>query len=516
MIELFILTLVFIRLFKRDVAQPLQEIASQVEQRWPPEDGKTLTPIDLPKNHQFDEIGQFVTVFNRSLKLTSDYLSFLKEDSDKAYTLSKTDTLTGAQNLRGINQKLDEVIKNLQNHWLIAVIDIDSFSQFNDSFGHDRGDVVLAKLYLHIEESMGNSGFIGRLNGGTFVYITSSHEEGFSEPLHRLEKVTSLELNEMVLSSTYTLTCSVGVLRVQPHQYHDPRKLLTNANAALQKAKSSGRGCVKLFDRQLADSNTERQAIRIQLLDVIKNQSFELVYQPKIDMRDYQVVGCEVLLRLPDLPNKAPFQLIEMAEKTGLIVQLGSLILNKAITELESISSLLPRNFKISINASPKQLSSSAFQDAFIDIMKNSSLKMSQLDIEITEVTSLQEKPETYENFRWLSKQGCSLTLDDFGTGFSTMEYLIKTGFDQMKLDQSFVRSLPHDEKSVKVICGILYLADLFNLSIVAEGVETEEQEAWLLSKKVHIAQGFLYAKGINIKAFKNLLENKNSIRNTV
>ncbi len=513
-IELCILTLILIRLFKRDISQPIERIAAQLQQEWPPQEGHVPNPLPVPIQHKHDELGKLVFTFNKAIDLTYEYFSLLRQDTAKATLLSKTDPLTGAYNQRAIEHKLD-AIRHDDPGWMVAQIDVDSFAQFNDSFGQDRGDVALIKVYQQLQALLPDNTFIARLTGGTFVVMHQA-DQTKEALLLNLQKATSLSLSEEVVSSEYTLTMSIGVFWTDPIHNYSARKILNNANVALKEAKNSGRQCVRTFDNTLADNYSRRQATRIQLLDVIKTQRITLAYQPKINMETYEIVGCEVLLRLPSQPDRAPFELIQYAEQSGLIVSLGSLIFERACQELAQLKPHLPEGFTFSINASSRQLASNQFQENFQEIAHRYQIDMKSLDIEITETSYLHDTHDVGTNFRWLLAQGCQLSIDDFGTGFSSLEYLLKAGFDQIKLDCCFVRQLPHDQKSKRIVQGILHIAELFQLKVVAEGVENELQEKWLLKEGVSIAQGYLYSKPVSLDKFQSLLQDGAKLRSTL
>ena len=511
LLQLSVLTTMFIRLFRREIGEPLGKITEEIKHSWPLDKG-SFKSIHVPKGHSKDEIGQIVRAYNRSQKASIKYFNLLKKLSNEAIVLSKTDILTGALNRRGILSEGD-IICASQKPFIFAVIDIDSFEQFNDSFGYPSGDAMLKSYHSNLIKLMPKETCIGRISGGTFTLVIPQ-EVSNDDVMRDLNQLLYFESFDEKSQVSYVVTTSIGVYHsalMLPSTALNAQMLLHYGFIALQQAKISGSQNIKVFDFEMKQRNIKKQRDRTQLREVINSGCFKLAYQPKVEIATGKIIGCEVLLRLPGEGNKAPFHLITLAEKNGQIVTLGNMIFERAISEMSTLRQILPKEFSVSINVSPKQLPSSDFLKLLENVNTANQFPLNQVDLEITELTQFGDVADYNDGLTRCRELGCSITLDDFGTGFASMEALLKTGFNQIKIDKEFVGRICLDCESQKIVASIIYLANLLDIDVIAEGIENSDQEAWLKDHGIKLGQGYLYSKPVTFFELKELLVNSSS-----
>jgi diguanylate cyclase (GGDEF)-like protein len=481
-------------LFRRLIGLPLASIIQGIDVIELYDSDKT-NRLNLINDYQSTEFSTLVDAYNKSADRTSDYMQKLHIVTDELRSLSEIDPLTNAWNRRTLIKKLNDIcIQSPSSKWMIIAADLDNFSQINDTYGHEMGDYVLKSFFQKVASIVPNNSVISRTGGDEFVILISENDiKSIDELIVMLAKLIKIPPGHPSITHHQYIETSFGI-SLFPDNGETPRDLLNCADLALYHSKNKGKRCIEIFRNVMFQASEQRIKSHRQLDELIESHNFVLFYQPKVRLLDGKIIGCEALLRLSNNINKAPFELIDSAEKSGLIIPLGSAILERAFSDFAPHLESFPNDFRMSVNVSTKQFEADDFLSILASLSSRYCLPLNRVDIEITESTQLDYSKDLATKRKWLKEKGCSFTLDDFGTGFASLDYLIRFSFDQVKIDKEFVKNLPNDENSQTINQVVKFLSNQFEMKIVAEGIETEDQEKWLQELGIDCGQGYLYA----------------------
>lgn len=420
-----------------------------------------------------------------------------------------TDELTGLGNrlclTEEIDRRLDEAGLDHGSFALVS-LDLDNFRHVNETLGHKVGDALLIELAARLAESITPQDTLVRLAGDQFVALLPCTSE--SEVIHRAQKLLAaarapLEVEQYVL----LMTASIGVAW-SSQSGKESRLLLQNAEIAMYKSKHGGRNQVTCFEEEMR-SALERQASLTQalLIGLEQGQGLRLVFQPQFCLQTGELKGAEVLLRWrhPKLGDVSPAEFIPVAEAAGLIRILDRFVLEQAAKQQ---AAWLREGFelKLSINLSVLSLKASGTGTEILAVLASYDVPTELIEIEVTESADLEGSVEALEAMKVLRTAGVSLALDDFGTGHSSLSYLQQLPLDLVKIDRSFVRNIQQqDAPSNAILRAIMALAKALELKLVAEGVETQQQHAWLAAEGCELAQGYLLGKPTEGESFLQL-----------
>lgn len=306
------------------------------------------------------------------------------------------------------------------------------------------------------------------------------------------------------------VTPSIGVALIPDHG-STPADLLKRADIALYRAKDSGRNTTQMFHNSMQKTASERLRMETDLRLALSRGEFSVHYQPQVDARGNKIVGAEALVRWqhPQLGAQSPSEFIKVLEDSGLILEVGTWILDEACAAFQQLiheGLVDPLNFSLCVNISPRQFRQNDFVERVERSLKQHQLPFSLLKLEITEGIVIQNLDDTISKMRRLKKLGVSFAMDDFGTGYSSLTYLKRLPVDALKIDQSFVRDATHDPNDAEIIRAIVAMARSLNLEVIAEGVETPEQLAFLQKLGCHLFQGYLHSRPLPIEGFRQLL----------
>ena len=414
----------------------------------------------------------------------------------EALFLAEHDILTGLANRKKLEETAHGALAwNRRNNTQVAVLmlDLDRFKSMNDSFGHGIGDAVLKTVASRLKSQIRAEDLVARLGGDEFVVL----QVGMSQPLganHLANRLLS------ILAEPYEIACldvvcgtSIGVAVSHPESTWD--ELLSCADVALYRAKDEGRGTVSFFEPGMDVIFRARRQLELDIRHALDINAFQLALQPLIDFRDGQLIGFEALLRWPDgWPPQSPADFIPVAEETGLIVPLGAWVLKTACKEAAGWSKPL----RIAVNLSPRQFTQGNIFTTVTEALSESGLTASRLELEVTESLWLHDTEAVLEQLLQLRSLGVSVALDDFGTGFSSLTQLLNFPFDKIKVDRSFVMQMGTDLKAAAIVSTVVALGQTLNLTITAEGVETEEQAGALQTAGCDEGQGYLFGRGLS------------------
>jgi len=425
------------------------------------------------------------------------------------------DALTGLPNRLSFSNQLNvQIAKGRDqdvNNFAVLFLDLDRFKLINDSLGHHIGDLFLIEISKRLKKHLRQHDTVARLGGDEFCILMTQIDS--SKTAINLAGRILKELKKPVVVEKHSLITSASIgIRLALTQPTSAEEVMSDADAAMYQAKHQGKNCFCLFDSDIKGIVAGRMAMENDLRHAIANNELYLVYQPVIDIRSNRIAGCEALIRWqhPIKGNIPPDIFIPIAEETGIIIEIGEYVAEQAVAALQKFSKkIATKSLFININVSGIQILSRNF-DCFIrELLMNSSVKPSLLNIEITESILIEDYKAAIGFVRELKLMDINVYLDDFGTGFSSLSYLHQFPFDVIKLDKSFIDAMDFSEKNLAIVESISSMANNLNMKIVAEGVESEEQLIKLSEFDYHYGQGYFFAKPMELESLIAFISQK-------
>lgn len=412
--------------------------------------------------------------------------------------LSLHDPLTNLANRAAFNEHLESLLHNPKNATAdIAILsfDLDRFKEINDVHGHAAGDAVLRAISERISNIMTTGQFVARVGGDEFVvvmdgYFVRTNARNLAQRL--LEEVARpIEWNGHTLS----VGSSVGI-STYPGQANNVDDLLSQADIAMYRAKATATNSICFYDPSMDEAVRQRNALAIEMREGLKRGEFELFYQQQNDTATREVVGFEVLLRWkhPVRGYISPVEFIPIAEKTGFIIELGEWVLRKACVEAATWKNPL----RIAVNVAPQQLSDIRLPQIVHQVLLETGLAASRLEIEITESGIIADHQYALQAIRRLKGLGVKVAMDDYGTGYSSLSTLQSFPFDKIKIDKAFIDGVVTNKQSAAIVRSTLILAASLDIPVLAEGVESEEHIDFLRREGCLQVQGFLFGKPVS------------------
>ena len=447
----------------------------------------------------------------------------LKDSAAKIHQLAFYDSLTGLPNRQRFIRDLRHAIeigKRKVASMAVLFVDLDRFKRINDTFGHSVGDRLLKSVAERLQNCiraanrdarMGNeepsSVALARMGADEFVVlITDMNTEDQASLIatritETLAAPFSFEGHELVV------TPSIGIA-LYPVDGDNVEDLLMNADAAMYRAKDSGRNTHRFYSDTMHMRSLQHLDLESALRKAIDDEAFCLHYQPKVDIRTWSVVGVEALLRWhhPERGWVSPEEFIPIAEDTGLVVPIGEWVIREACAQLKRWEGTALQNISIAVNVSGKQFCSGEFRDVVLNIVSKADIKPQHLELEITESLLMSDVPETISVLQALKTAGLRLSVDDFGTGYSCLAYLKKFPLDALKIDRSFVQGLHENQDDAAICASILAMARELGLKVIAEGVEVTAQLEFLEHHGCNEFQGFLHSKALPLDELEAFL----------
>jgi diguanylate cyclase (GGDEF)-like protein len=426
-----------------------------------------------------------------------------KKAEEEIHFLAHHDPLTSLPNRTSFNKRLESELaahRGTGNCFAVLLLDLDRFKETNDLFGHLTGDAVLQFVAGRIRKALTPDQMVARFGGDEFAVIAP----GLPGPTHAARTAEAIleafDGQAESLPPGVTTGVSIGIA-VFPNDAADGETLISEADAALYEAKAEGRGVFRFFKASMGAYLRDRRQLEHDIRHAISRNELSLVYQPQANLPSGQVFGFEALLRWHHGTRGAisPTAFIPMAEECGAILQIGEWALRTACTEAASWTMPLT----IAVNVSAVQLHSGNLPELVEDVLRETALEPSRLELEITESTLIKDVGRALEAMRKLKALGVRIAMDDFGTGYSSLSNLRAFPFDKIKVDQSFVRSVNTNEESAAIMRAVFGLAHGLNLPVLAEGVETEGELSFLLGEACDAMQGYLLGHPSPIVYFK-------------
>ncbi len=457
----------------------------------------------------------FKNLFNY-FRLTKKIISTEKSHNEKLFYKANYDELTGLTNrnlfMDRLNQSIKRCVRNNKSSAMLF-IDLDGFKNINDTLGHETGDDLLIQVGKRLSESMRAQDTVSRFGGDEFCIIL----EDMKTVAHTdivLSKILQLfERPFPLCGDLHYLGVSMGVVFI-PEDGTDSVSLLKFADIAMYQAKKENKSKYIYFNKELDKNAHRRSTVKNGLRQAIENGELTLHYQPIYDLRNRAMNHIEALLRWihPAQGCISPEEFIPIAEETGIIGELGTWIIDRALRDILEINSRTGSTIHISINVSASQLRDTDFPEHLLSKAAEYEIAPSMIHLELTETVLIDDSILKNGILHKLSDSGFKLVMDDFGTGYSSLSYIQKIPFGSIKIDKSFVSAFKPDNKNGALIKTIVYMANTFDFDTVAEGIETEEQEHFLLQSGSRYGQGYLYSRPIGKSELIQMIDTKSKI----
>ena len=438
------------------------------------------------------------------------------EAEAEIHRMAYYDPLTHLPNRRLLMDRLGQALaasRRNGRYGALLFLDLDNFKTLNDTRGHDIGDLLLIEIAQRLNTSMREGDTVGRLGGDEFVLMLEDLSEDVEEAVLQSGMV-GMKVREAIASPyllkgvEFTCTTSIGVSLFCNHDA-SADDLLKHADLAMYHAKKSGRNTLCFFDPDMQAKLVEHSALENDLRHALERRQLRLHYQIQVDSAR-RAIGAEALLRWehPGRSLVTPAEFIPLAEETGLIVPIGLWVLQTACARIRDWSANpATRDLQLAINVSARQFRQSDFVEQVQQALSATGINPARLKIELTESMVLDNVSDTITKMHALKALGVSFSMDDFGTGHSSLSYLKQLPLDQLKIDQSFVRDLATDPNDAAIVRAIITLGQTFGLNVIAEGVETEAQREFLELNGCHAFQGYLFSRPLPPEAFEKFLE---------
>jgi diguanylate cyclase (GGDEF)-like protein/PAS domain S-box-containing protein len=424
--------------------------------------------------------------------------------------LAHHDALTDLPNRLLLNDRLTQAIELGRRHrrpLAVLFVDLDRFKHINDSLGHVLGDQLLRSVGERLRLCIRSSDTVSRQGGDEFVLVLTEMDQAGNATVSAKKVLDAVAEPHHIAGHELHLTASIGV-SVYPDDGHDAETLMRNADIAMYHAKEHGRGRYQFFQPEMNVGAVERQLLEEGLRRALDRQEFVLHYQPKMDLESGVMIGAEALLRWhhPERGLLQPTQFIPIAEDSGLIVPIGQWVLREACQQAQAWQDGGLRPIPVAVNVSAVEFRNAGFLEGVRRILGQTRLEPRYLELEVTESVLLGHGKSTISLLLGLKTLGVRLALDDFGTGYSNLSYLKEFPIDALKVDESFVRGITEDLNGAAIVRAVITMGKSLNRRVIAEGIETAEQLAFLQAQHCGEGQGFYFNRPLAAEQFAKLL----------
>lgn len=423
------------------------------------------------------------------------------------------DTLTGLPNRNLLQDRLTQAMKKASRDGKVLgvmFVDVDKFKSVNDSLGHDAGDVLLKTIALRMKNSIRDTDTVARLSGDEFIVLLDGCKD-VSDIFIAIKKLVAAFQEPFVLGNeSFKITMSIGV-SVYPNDGEVASKLLKNADIAMYKAKSKGRNRYVFFDQEMNQETNEHLEVEKSLRKALEKDEFVIFYQPQINLQSEKIVGFEALIRWnhPTRGLTAPGYFIHIAEESELIVEIGNWVIKEVMRQIKTWYDMGLDPGKTAINIAGKQLEDAGLVAFMIQSLRESGCKPEWIEMEIVERFIMKDTTKSIAFLKRFRELGVDISIDDFGTGHSSLAYLKQLPITKLKIDQSFVQNLEESGEDRAIARTIIELGRGLGLKVLAEGVETQGQKEFIYSSGCELMQGYLFSKPIRAEDAELLLKNQ-------
>jgi diguanylate cyclase (GGDEF)-like protein/PAS domain S-box-containing protein len=432
--------------------------------------------------------------------------------SKKMSHLAQHDSLTNLPNRVLLNDRLDQAIEQAKRHGstlAVLFLDLDKFKNINDSLGHEMGDKLLQSVAKRLSDCVRGSDTVSRLGGDEFLILVPEANSPDDVALTAEKIIAALTAPHTIGKHELHITTSIGI-SIYPGDGDTPAILMQNADTAMYQAKDHGRNNFQFFKADMNERAMERQLVESNLRNALARNEFELHYQPKVNLETGTITGAEALLRWshPEWGMTQPLRFIQIAEDSGLIVQIGRWVLREACEQAKRWQDEGFSLGTVAVNVSSLEFRHKDFVDGVRTILHETGLAPESLQMEITESVLMRDVASTGAVLGALKEIGVELAVDDFGTGYSSLSYLMQFPIDVLKIDQSFVRNLDAVENNGIIVSAVIGMGNKLKQRVIAEGVEDQAQLAFLKEHHCKEGQGYIFSHPLAAEQFSSLLQN--------
>ncbi len=436
-------------------------------------------------------------------------ISQVKESQVKLDHIAHHDPLTNLPNRLLLNERLQQAIRHAERHgsqFAVIFLDLDLFKHINDSLGHPAGDKLLEEVADRLQKTMRQDDTVARIGGDEFVMLLEDVGRPQNVAVTVQKVVSSFNLPFLLEGHKIGVTASMGIC-IYPRDGKEPIELLRNADAAMYRAKESGRNTYHFYTEELTQNAFERVLLESSLRQGLLREELYLLYQPQIDLETGGIIGVEALVRWrhPEIGTVLPGKFIPLAEECGLIHVIGDWVIQAAC--LQGLK-WLGHGFdfgRMAVNIAGPQIKRGGLPDVIRRMLEDAGFVADRLELEVTESFIMQHRESAINQLEELREMGVALSIDDFGTGYSSLSYLKQLPIHKLKIDRSFIRDIPMDPDDMAIASAVIALGKTLGLEVIAEGVETEEQVAFLKKAGCPQAQGYLYSKPVGAEELEEM-----------
>ncbi|APU31427.1 diguanylate cyclase [Ectopseudomonas alcaliphila JAB1] len=455
--------------------------------------------LPMLKGNEKNELGLWINTANQLLASIERNTHLRREAENSLLRMAQYDFLTGLPNRQQLQQQLDQILEDagrLQRRVAVLCVGLDDFKGINEQFSYQSGDQLLLALSDRLRSHSGRLGALARLGGDQFALVQADIEQPYEAAELAQSVLDDLELPFLLDQHEVRLRATIGIT-LFPEDGDSTEKLLQKAEQTMTLAKSRSRNRYQFYIASVDSEMRRRRELEKDLRDALAQNQLHLVYQPQIDYRDHRVVGVEALLRWqhPQHGFVPPDLFIPLAEQNGTIIPIGEWILDQTCRQLREWHDQGFSELRMAINLSTVQLHHAELPRVVNNLMQVYRLPPKSLELEVTETGLMEDISTAAQHLLSLRRSGALIAIDDFGTGYSSLSYLKSLPLDKIKIDKSFVQDLLEDEDDATIVRAIIQLGKSLGMQVIAEGVETAEQEAYIIAQGCHEGQGYLYSK---------------------
>ncbi|MDH0635846.1 EAL domain-containing protein [Pseudomonas sp. GD03860] len=479
------------------LTKPLSKIIDHLTQINP--DRPSQHQIPLIKGHERNELGLWVNTANQLLASIERNTHLRHEAENSLLRMAQYDFLTGLPNRQQLQQQLDKILVDagrLQRRVAVLCVGLDDFKGINEQFSYQAGDQLLLALADRLRAHSGRLGALARLGGDQFALVQADIEQPYEAAELAQSILDDLEAPFALGHQEIRLRATIGIT-LFPEDGDSTEKLLQKAEQTMTLAKTRSRNRYQFYIASVDSEMRRRRELEKDLREALPRNQLYLVYQPQISYRDHRVVGVEALLRWqhPELGMVPPDQFIPLAEQNGNIITIGEWVLDQACRQLREWHDQGFSELRMAVNLSTVQLHHNELPRVVNNLLQIYRLPPRSLELEVTETGLMEDISTAAQHLLSLRRSGALIAIDDFGTGYSSLSYLKSLPLDKIKIDKSFVQDLLDDDDDATIVRAIIQLGKSLGMQVIAEGVETAEQEAYIIAQGCHEGQGYHYSK---------------------
>ena len=479
------------------LTKPLSRIIQHLTEINP--DRPSEHKIPQLKGHERNELGLWINTANQLLESIERNTHLRHEAENSLLRMAQYDFLTGLPNRQQLQQQLDKILVDagrLQRRVAVLCVGLDDFKGINEQFSYQAGDQLLLALADRLRAHSGRLGALARLGGDQFALVQADIEQPYEAAELAQSILDDLEAPFAIEDQQIRLRATIGIT-LFPEDGDSTEKLLQKAEQTMTLAKTRSRNRYQFYIASVDSEMRRRRELEKDLREALAREQFSLVYQPQISYRDLRVVGTEALIRWhhPEHGLVPPDLFIPLAEQNGTIIAIGEWVLDQACKQLREWHDQGFIDLRMAVNLSTVQLHHAELPRVVNNFLQMYRLPPRSLELEVTETGLMEDITTAAQHLLSLRRSGALIAIDDFGTGYSSLSYLKSLPLDKIKIDKSFVQDLLDDEDDATIVRAIIQLGKSLGMQVIAEGVETLEQEAYIIAEGCHEGQGYYYSK---------------------